>query len=200
MKSKSLIPLGILTGAGRRPTAEFCRQWGLVAELGCLLGWIAIPAATAQNPAVAPIVASRSVAIVAPGALGSHLGKPVTNWVTHFADRPNGGLIAPHRAATEFEAWEKFAAEYQPKSPNASLVKRQIEIAKYGLDTSVFAVDRFVKNIREELDFEFNQGRFRRTRADTRGDFLDNPRVKLDLNLTQAKPYIGARVVIPFGH
>jgi hypothetical protein len=29
---------------------------------------------------------------------------------------------------------------------------------------------------------------------------LDNPQVKLDLDLTHGRPYLGARVVIPFGN
>jgi hypothetical protein len=29
---------------------------------------------------------------------------------------------------------------------------------------------------------------------------LDNPRVKLDLEMLRDKPYVGVRVVIPFGN
>ena len=39
-----------------------------------------------------------------------------------------------------------------------------------------------------------------RTRANSRGGFLDNPRVKLDLDMMHGKPYVGVRVVIPFGN
>ena len=40
----------------------------------------------------------------------------------------------------------------------------------------------------------------RHTRTDSRDGVLANPRVKLDLDTTACKPYIGARVVFPFGN
>jgi hypothetical protein len=105
-----------------------------------------------------------------------------------------------HGKPTDTEAWEKFESEYRPEQRSPSPLKRQIETAKYGLDTTVFAVDRFVKSIRNHADFEFDQGRLHRTRTNSRGGFLDNPRVKLDLEMLRDKPYVGVRVVIPFGN
>lgn len=115
-------------------------------------------------------------------------------------ERPDRPVPALHRAPTDADAWDKFEGEYRPEPRSPSPVKRQIETAKYGLDTTAFAVDRFVKSIRDHADFEFDQGSFRHTRANSRGRFLDNPQVKLDLDLTHGRPYLGARVVIPFGN
>jgi hypothetical protein len=109
-------------------------------------------------------------------------------------------ITVPHRKATDAEAWEKFEAEFRPERRSSSSIKHQIESAKYGLDTTLFAVDRFVKSIRDHADFELDQGRLRHTRANPSGGFLDNPRVKLDLDMLRSKPYIGVRVVIPFGN
>jgi hypothetical protein len=65
----------------------------------------------------------------------------------------------------------------------------------------VFAVDRFVKNVENQGDFTFDQGSLRRTRATSLGGSRNNPRVKLDLDMWQSsKPYIGVRIIIPFGN
>ena len=95
--------------------------------------------------------------------------------------------------------WEKFDSEFRPEHPSQSPIKRQIETAKFGLDTTVFAVDNFVKSIREHADFSFDRGRLQRTPVTSLGKSRNNPRVKLDLDLTHGKPFAGLRVVIPFG-
>ena len=115
-------------------------------------------------------------------------------------ERTDSRLPVLQDRPTDIEVWEKFESEFRPKQRSPSLVKRQIETAKYGLDTTVLAVDRFVKSIRDHADFEFDQGRLRRTRANSPEGFLHNPRVKLDLDFTHGKPYAGVRVVIPFGN
>ena len=109
-------------------------------------------------------------------------------------------ILMPHRKPTDTEAWERFEAEYSPPQKSASSVKRQIQAAKYGLDTAVFAVNRFVKNVENQADFSFEQGGLRRTRATASGVSLNNVRVKLDLDTGQgSKPYVGVRLIIPFG-
>lgn len=115
-------------------------------------------------------------------------------------ERDHWPIPVLHRKPTDTEAWENFESDFQPEQRSSSPVRRQIETAKYGLDTTVFAIDRFVKSIRDHADFSFDQGRLRSTRANSRGGFLDNPRVKLDLDLTLGKPYFGTRVVVPFGN
>ena len=110
-------------------------------------------------------------------------------------------MLMPHRKPTEAEVWERFETEYKPGQKNPSLIKRQIETAKYGLDTALFAVDRFTKNIKNQADFSFDQGSLRRTRATSYGESRNNLRVKLDLSMWQGgKPYMGVRIIIPFGH
>jgi hypothetical protein len=106
-----------------------------------------------------------------------------------------------HRKPTDHEAWERFEAEYSLPRKSPSLIKRQIETAKYGLDTAVFAVDRFTKNVESQADFSFDQGSLRRTRVATTGEPQNKPRVKLDLEMWQgSKPYVGVRLIIPIGN
>ena len=109
-------------------------------------------------------------------------------------------MLIPHRIPTDAEAWESFEAEYSPPQKSPSPIKRQMETAKYGLDTVVFAVDRFTKNVENQADFSLDQGGLRRTRATSSGELRNNPRVKLDLDPWRSgKPYIGVQIVIPFG-
>jgi hypothetical protein len=132
----------------------------------------------------------------------------ILNTVRERPDRPAPQVIERtdwaipvlHRKPTDADAWDKFEAEYRPEPRSPSPVKRSIETAKYGLDTTLFGIDRFVRSIRDHADFEFEQGSFRRTRANSHGGLLDNPRVKLDLDMLRSKPYLGVRVVIPFGN
>jgi hypothetical protein len=93
------------------------------------------------------------------------------------AERELQPMLMSHRLPTDAEAWERFEAEYSPPHKSSSPVKRQIETAKYGLDTAVFAVDRFVKNVQSRADFSFDQGSLRRTRAISLGGSRGTARV-----------------------
>jgi len=172
----------------------------LIVTDACVAWWLTVPSAPAQESESPPLVASLSISTIPPEPVLSNVHKQPDRPVPRAAERTDWSITVPHHKMTDREAWEKFEVEFRPEQRNPSPVKRQIEIAKYGLDVSVFAVDRFVKSIRDHADFEFDHGRFHRTRENSRGGFLDNPRVKLDLDLTHAKPYIGARLVIPFGN
>jgi hypothetical protein len=109
-------------------------------------------------------------------------------------------MLMSDRKPTSTEAWEHFETEYSPSQKSPSSIKRQIETAKYGLDTAVFAVDRFVKNVENQGDFSLDRGSVRRTRATSPGELLGNPRVKLDLEMWRGStPYVGVRIIIPFG-
>ena len=110
-------------------------------------------------------------------------------------------ILMPQRKPTDTEAWVRFEAEYSPPQESSSPVKRQIENTKYGLDTAVFAVDRFVKNVQSQADFSLDQGSLRRTRATSFGELRNSPRVKLDLDMgLGGRPYVGVRIIIPIGN
>lgn len=118
-----------------------------------------------------------------------------------LTERDSQRILTPQPKPTDAEAWERFDAEYKPRQRNSSSIKRQIETAKYGLDTAVFALDRFTKNVENQADFSFDQGSLRRTRAISLGASRSSPRVKLDLDMWQgSRPYVGVRLIIPFGN
>jgi hypothetical protein len=109
-------------------------------------------------------------------------------------------VLVPHGKPTDAEAWERFEADYSPPQKSPSPVKRQIETAKYGLDTAAFALDRFVKNVQDQADFCFDQGSLHRTQVTSLERPRISPRVKLDLDMWQgSRPYVGVRIIIPFG-
>jgi hypothetical protein len=172
----------------------------LTVTVACFVWWRACLSASATGADVPTLVTSLVPSTVPPLPVLIHMCEQFNSQVRHQADYPYGETTAQRLKSPDAEAWAKFEAEYRPEPRSSSPVKRQIESAKYGLDVTVFAVDRFVKNLREHADFGFDQGRLRPTRSNSRGGFLDNPRMKLDLDLTHGKPYIGTRIVIAFGN
>ena len=167
--------------------------------VACVSCWSAVPSATAQQPESPFLVASLTVSPVTTASIRSKISERTDRQVP--AERELQPMLMSHRLPTDAEAWERFEAEYSPPQKSPSLIKRQIETAKYGLDAAVFAVDRFTKNVENQADFSFDQGSLRRTRAISLGASRNSPRLKLDLDLWQGgKPYLGVQIIIPFGN
>jgi hypothetical protein len=142
-------------------------------------------------------MASLSVSTTTTGSSRSNTNERTGRQVLTL--RESQPMLMPDRKPTGTEAWVNFEADYSPPQ-KSSPIKRQIENAKYGLDTAVFAVDRFFKNVESQADFSLDRGSLRRTPASALGEVLRNPRVKLDLEMGQsARPYVGVRIIIPFG-
>jgi len=177
-----------------------CRHpWGAsLAVVSCLVGW---PVSVIPAPESAAPVFVIALAVV---PLPSELllaGSRDHDWPKR-PELPHTDLapLVRHREPTDTEVWEHFEAEYRLPNRSPEFVRRQVENAKYGLDKAAFSVDRFVKYFRNNADFDFAQGNVRRTRANGHGGYLDNPRLRLDLDMAHGKPYVGARLVIPFGN
>jgi hypothetical protein len=166
--------------------------------VACFACWSAIPSATAQQSESPFLMASLSVSPFTAESIRSNISER-----TNRQELANGEvqpILVSSRKPTDAEAWERFEAEYSPLHKSASPIKRQIESAKYGLDTATFAFDRFVKNVQSQADFSFDQGNLHRTQADSLEGSRSSPRVKLDLNMCQgSKPYVGVQISIPFG-
>jgi hypothetical protein len=144
-------------------------------------------------------MASLTVSPITAASIRSNISERTGHQV--LAEREIQPMLMSHRKPTDAEAWEGFETEYSPPQKSPSPIKRQIETAKYGLDTAVFAVDRFVKNVQSQADFSFEQGSLHRTPAVSLEAPRSSPRVKLDLEMWQgSKPYVGVRLIIPFGN
>jgi hypothetical protein len=167
--------------------------------IACVSYWPAVPSATAQQSESSSLIAFLSVSAIPAESIRTNISERTDRQA--LAERDRQPIVMPHHDPTDAEAWERFEAEYKPPQKNLSSIKRQIETAKYGLDTAVFAVDRFVKNVKNHGDFSFDQGNLRRTRAAYLEGSRNSPRVKLDLDMWQgSKPYVGVRIIIPFGN
>jgi len=79
-------------------------------------------------------------------------------------------------------------------------VKRQIETMKYGLDVTVFSVDRFVRNIQQQADFRLDKGHLHRAPDDQVRPAGGSLRVQLDMKVWRTRPYVGVKIVVPFGN
>ncbi|MGA2602944.1 MAG: hypothetical protein ABSG14_01820 [Verrucomicrobiia bacterium] len=167
--------------------------------VACVSCWSAVPSATAQQPESSSLMTYLSVSPITAASIRSKISERTDHQAP--AERELQSILMPQRKLTDTEVWERFEAEYSPPQKSPSLIKRQIETAKYGLDTAVFALDRFTKNVENQADFSFDQGSLRRTRAISLGASRSSPRVKLDLDMWQgSRPYVGVRLIIPFGN
>ena len=166
--------------------------------VACLSCWSAVPSATAQESESPSLMAFLSVSTTTAASSRTNISERTDRQV--LTVREPQPMLMSDRKPTSTEAWEHFETEYSPSQKSPSSIKRQIETAKYGLDTAVFAVDRFVKNVENQGDFSLDRGSVRRTRATSPGELLGNPRVKLDLEMWRGStPYVGVRIIIPFG-
>ena len=167
--------------------------------IACASCWSAVPSATAQQSESPFLMSSLTVSPITTTAIRSKTSDRADCQVP--AERELQAMLMTQRKPTDTEAWERFETEYSPPQRSPSPIRRQIETAKYGLDTAVFAVDRFVKNIQSQADFSLDQGSLRRTRAVSLERPRNSPRVKLDLNMWPGgKPYLGVQFVIPVGN
>ena len=105
--------------------------------------------------------------------------------------------------------WEKFETEFGVTIPEHSTMLRSMQSAKYNLDRVVFAANEFSHNLSSMTDYEWDHGRFYRVSAATQlwreesstrwTTVPENVHLGLDVNLVQSRPYIGVKLVIPFG-
>ncbi len=105
--------------------------------------------------------------------------------------------------------WEKFETEFGVTVPEHSTMLRSMQSAKYDLDRVVYAANEFSHNISRLTDYEWDHGRFYRVSAATQllreesstrwTTVPENVHLGLDVNLVQSRPYIGVKLVIPFG-
>jgi hypothetical protein len=132
------------------------------------------------------------------------------------ADDPLPRLRQPALAvqahpATLQSRWDRFEAEFGLPEEQTSLLASSILHAKYGVDLAAFGVKAISNTLQDATEFRFSRGRVRRASsaeldpspryAHPTGPFsLEDARLKFDFVLATGKPYVGARLVIPFGN
>lgn len=182
----------------------------LTVILTCVAWWSALPSAPAQKSESPVQIASLSGSTIQSEFFLSSARERTGHRALRPAESVNWRIIAPQRALTDREAWDQFEAEFGPQHPSRSPLKRRIESAKYGLDVALFAFSRLSKNAEDNAEFRPDQGQLRRVppgvtpplRASGNlwKDALENGHVKLDLKTLRNQPYVGVRLVIPFGN
>ena len=185
---------------GHKPSALNNWRSTLTVTLTCVAWRSVVPSARAQKSESPTMVASLSISTIQPEFFLTTAHERANYQALRLTHSISTRIIEPTHALTDGEAWEQFETEFGPQHPSPSPVQRQIETAKYVLDTTVFAVDRFVKSLRDHADFNFDQGHLRHAPVTPLGRSRDDPHVKLDLDLTHGRPYAGVRLVIPFGN
>jgi hypothetical protein len=113
-------------------------------------------------------------------------------------------------AASRVDRWEKFETEFGIAEPEHSPVFRSVQAAKYNLDRLVFAASEFSRNLSDVTDFELDHGRLYHVSAagtqvweepsSSSAPIPRNVHLGLDVNVAQGKPYVGVKLVIPFGN
>ena len=122
--------------------------------------------------------------------------------------------VESSKSFTKATKWEAFEREYGIRQAPDSAVKAQIATAKYKLDKAVFAVDDFVADLEDALEFEydFGRGRIRSSGSPSQrdherqyfspiDDLFHNLRLRSDVDLDPgaARAYIGMRLELPLG-
>jgi len=114
------------------------------------------------------------------------------------------------RKTTSIDRWEKFEAEFGIAEKEPSLVLGTMRTAKYNLDTFLFTVDDFARNLSDSLQFEYDDGRLyhvsdlrersRRKSSNPPAGVAENARFGLDVTMSGGKPYVGLKLVVPLGN
>ncbi len=114
------------------------------------------------------------------------------------------------RNNTPADRWEKFEVEFGITETERSLVLGTMQTMKYNVDTLLFTVDNFARSLSESLEVEYQEGKLHRVvplgerpRQDSSGppmDVVENARLGLDFNLSNGKPYVGVKLVVPLGN
>lgn len=136
--------------------------------------------------------------------------QPVAPSVAPSADTVTWQLTAKDYTKYHVSRWERFETEFGITEPEQSLVLRSVQTAKYNLDRFLFAANEFSHNVSSATEFEVDHGRLyhvsaamRQSREDMANPpttISENMRLGLELNLAQGRPYVGVKLVIPFGN
>lgn len=156
------------------------------------------------------------------------LAAEVPDWTLQAPPRPVSPIwrhvlappedVAPLRARrtrpTTGQRWSEFEREFGIHEPSESLVLGAIQSAKYQLDKTVFALDLFVEQTREALQFEYDfargvlirgaaesEGTAPAARSGWWGPAFGEARLRsdVDLELGSGRAWVGMRLVVPMG-
>lgn len=107
------------------------------------------------------------------------------------------------------DRWERFEEEFGMKQEHLPVALDAIAHAKYGADITVFGVNTILQRLETVLELRYTRGQIVTVFSSpptgpphrSQSPFsLEDTRLKVDFELTSGKPYIGVRLVFPFGN
>lgn len=105
--------------------------------------------------------------------------------------------------------WEKFEAEFGIYDSSPTPMLDPLVQGKHAVDVTLFTALELTSQISNILELRYSNGHFGRvasmsapahsTRWHDSPIHLDDVRIKFDITMAKSKPYVGVRVVFPFG-
>ncbi|HUI07821.1 MAG TPA: hypothetical protein VL486_12535 [Verrucomicrobiae bacterium] len=176
----------------------------------CALLVASIRLAVLEKRPVPTYAALDSGPLVRPLPLPAPLASPTVRLPVLMSESAAWRVTEVGRRNASADRREKFEAEYGIAEREPLLALGAMQTAKYNLDTILFTVDDFTRNLSDSLQFEYDAGRLqhvsvsgerpRRNPSNLRVDVGKNARLGLDLNLTDGKPYVGVKLALPLGN
>jgi hypothetical protein len=166
-----------------------------------------------QLPRVVAMILVSSTALlylsVAPNAdtyETATIQSPLRNRIEQSNPKP---IIVELREPTERDAWEKFEAEFGAAREVTPPHLAPLSETKYHIDLTIFTVNNVIHRFEDLIELRYSNGRIGRsatfrTPSPTylgHGPFtFEDTRLKFDFDLAGGKPYVGFRLVLPFGN
>jgi len=160
----------------------------LTVIVGCVVWWSAVPSASAQRSEPPVFVASLSVSTMQPEVI-----------LKSVRERPDRPVPALHRAPTDADAWENsrgntgqnreahHPSNARSKPPNTALTQPHLPLIASSRDP-------------RPRRLRIRSGQLSSHARELSRKVLGQPPSEARLDLTHGRPYLGARVVIPFGN
>ncbi|MEI6083000.1 MAG: hypothetical protein WCS70_01720 [Verrucomicrobiota bacterium] len=109
------------------------------------------------------------------------------------------------------DRWVKFEADFGITDKDAAPVKGSLQAAKYQLDQTTFVLQEFVKNVEDQLRFDYGVRDFSSAPTTPKSsrlnsgnillDTLNATRFQSDINLqTVGRQFVGVKLVLPLGN
>lgn len=184
--------------------AQSSRHARLKSLVGLTLITVVIGAAVirAASPSLtAPEPASPVLTIAPPGLAAT--AKLAAEFRIAPRDRAAAVLLVTRPRE---KGWREFEAEYGITEPHPSRFLGAIQLAKYTLDEATFGADQFLKTLSRALEIEYRSSGWKyapqaseeKSSRQVRSPF-ENTKLKFDIALQNGSPYLGVRVIVPFG-
>ncbi|HUJ09074.1 MAG TPA: hypothetical protein VL171_03545 [Verrucomicrobiae bacterium] len=184
-----------------------------ITVVACLAGATFATLASGQDTKSELLVNYVSPSVLAPPSVSTNATASIEVPPGIDGEEAASFMFRPRRKLTQGERWEKFENEFGLTDKNPSLFKGTLELAKYRLDKTTFALNEFVQSVERALSFDYGlrpATSQNGTNSTAHGgmdlpipfwETVQNARLKsdIDLNVPRARAFVGVRLVLPIG-